>query len=218
MKQFTISSDPEPYPTNWPPETYVAYQQEVKREQLDGLRQLIEKKDVGETQMDKYLQDNPEIVVCLLGQFYNGHHASWIVPQQAIRSPQPEVIPGLKPDFILGGKSSDGFLWYVIELKAPKHALFSKKDNNLRLSSDANRGLIQLLEYIDYCSHAQAYLRDSLGLTNFREPKGILLIGNESEFEDDNRRQDLKADWNRNCPDLPIHTYDALIRAVEQKV
>jgi len=55
MKKFTISSDPDPYPKNWPPEAYVAYQQDVKRHQLDGLMQLLEHGD-SETQIDEYLK------------------------------------------------------------------------------------------------------------------------------------------------------------------
>lgn len=157
-------------------------------------------------------------MACLLVQFCDGHHASWIVPQQVIRPPQPEVIPGLKPDYILGGKSSDGFMWYVVELKAHNDNIFSVTNGNISLSSSANRGIIQLLEYIDYCAETQGYLRDTLHLTRFREPTGILLIGNEAEIEKDNRKQQLKAAWNKNSAKLQIRTYDALVRAVEQRV
>jgi hypothetical protein len=92
--------------------------------------------------------------------------------------------------------------------------IFAETDYKLRFSSASNRGIIQLLEYIDYCSSIQSYLRNSLNLTKFWEPKGILIIGTESDFTVSGSRERLKAAWERMAGDrLQIRTYNALVRS-----
>jgi hypothetical protein len=130
----------------------------------------------------------------------------------------PSVAPRdsrLKPDYIVGGKGSRGYSWFVVELKSPKDKLFTRGSAGaISLSSVANQGICQLLRYIDYCSSAQSYLRDSLRLKEFREPKGFLIIGRESELSDDRDVQELSSALNRmtvGC--VEIRTFDALVRS-----
>ena len=79
--------------------------------------------------------------------------------------------------------------------------------------------MFQLLEYIDYCSETQAYLRETLNLTNFREPQGILMIGRASEVEQNSKKQRMKAAWNKITADrVELRTYDALISVIETEV
>jgi len=42
-----------------------------------------------------------------------------------------------------------------------------------------NKGVNQLVEYIDYCSKYQGKLRDEFKFKDFREPNGILILGTE---------------------------------------
>jgi len=196
-----------------PPEEYLVPQRSVSEAEVRTLSDLVER-GVSETEIDRFLRASPPLLVSALALINTGHHGSWVVPQQVIRPPQGSVQSGLKPDFIVGGKSSDGFAWFVVELKGPGDAIFSEASSRLLLSRPANMGVIQLLEYIDYCSQAQAYLRDTLHLIDFREPRGLLLIGRETELAGDRRRQALKAAWNRVAGDrLQIRTYSALVRA-----
>ncbi len=60
-----------------------------------------------------------------------------------------------------------------------------------------NKGVCQLLGDIDFCNENQDYLRHSFGLTNFREPNGILIAGRESEFNNDSDKKKMKGAWNR---------------------
>ena len=124
---------------------------------------------------------------------------------------------GLKPDYLFGGKNSDGFFWCVAELKGPQDRIFRRASDDRKtvaFSAVANEGICQLLQYMDYCTSTQSYFRDHFGLNNFRDPRGILVIGREAELESDFQLQELKAAWNRISGDkLMIRTYDALLRS-----
>ncbi len=54
-----------------------------------------------------------------------------------------------------------------------------------------------MLECIDHCTSIQAHLRDSFGLTSFREPRGLLIIGRAAELEQDPIKGRLREQWNR---------------------
>lgn len=141
-----------------------------------------------------------------------GHHGFWVIPKLAIKSRAHNSSPGLIPDYLIGGKSSDGFTWHVIELKGANERIFNKRNNKLALSNIANEGFCQLTNYIDFCSKTQTNLRENFQLTDFREPKGTLIIGRSKELEDDKQKQGLKSAINRYGSYIKIRTYDSLIR------
>jgi len=202
----------EDYPSEWPPKQYFVNWRQVSELQTQALNKLV-KDGASETRVDTFLRKNRDLLAACLNFTRFGHHGSWVIPQQAIR-PSTAVEIGLKPDYIVGGASSDGYSWYVIELKGVTDSIFAEKKGKLYFSSTANRGVFQLLEYIDYCASIQMYLRDVLGLTDFREPKGILIIGNEEELVNNDSRQRLKSAWSRIAGDrIQIRTYDALLRS-----
>ena len=125
---------------------------------------------------------------------------------------------GLIPDFIVGGKNSDGFQWWVIEIKSANQNLLRKnKNDEIYFTSEGNKGVSQLIEYIDYCRMYQSYLREIFKLKDFREPSGFLLIGTEHEFENDEIKQSFKSAWNRlTKPNLEIRTYNSMTRKLKQ--
>jgi hypothetical protein len=205
----------ENYPNGWPPKKYYVGQNKVTRKQFEEFKALIHKES-GETEIDKFLKENLEVFSIALDFFKTGHHGAWIIPQQDIK-PQTSD-PGLKPDYIIGGKSSDGFGWWVLDLKGANEKIFSEKENRICFSNKTNMGIFQVLEYINYCAKMQSYMREVLSLNGFREPKGLLIIGRESEMEENNRKQELKAAWNRLSDKLQVRTYDAFLRAVEEQV
>lgn len=204
----------ENYPKDWPPEEYFVHESMVSKRQIKKLTEFIESKR-GETEIDDFIKKNPVVLTMVLDFLSTGHHGAWVIPKKIIRSKVSVNIPGLIPDFIVGGRSSSGFAWVVVELKGIKDNLFTVKKNNLSFNSIANRGICQLLEYIDFCGKAQSHIRDILKLTDFREPKGFLIIGTEDEF-DNERKKDLKAAWNRNVEKLYIRSYSALLRSGER--
>jgi hypothetical protein len=141
---------------------------------------------------------------------------SWIFPKEQIR-PSSGSVGGLIPDYLMAGASSNGVEWFVLELKGADKRAFTKARKRVSLSADANQGVCQLLNYIDLCSRDQAFLRDGLELTGFREPQGILLIGTNDET-DDHQVRAFKGAWNRINSKVQIRSYSALLRDVEGKL
>jgi hypothetical protein len=172
---------------------------------------------VTETDVDNFLRDNPALIGQCLNFTNFGHHGMWVIPQKLIDPGASPKRKGLKPDYIFGGKSSDGFFWCVAELKGPQDKLFKRATDDrktISFSAVANEGICQLLQYIDYCSAAQSYFRDHFSLSDFREPRGFLIIGREEELEGDAQLQELKAAWNRISGNrIILRTYDALLRS-----
>jgi Shedu protein SduA, C-terminal len=213
-----INASEMPYPNDWPPEKYHAYHMDITVEQGEEFERLIEER-VDETTIDRFLQKNKNVLVHCLRSFKTGHHGAWVIPQQQIRPPMEPLHKGLIPDYIIGGKSSDGFEWFVLELKGISPKLFAKSGKKLYLSSVLNMAICQTMEYIDYCASHQAYLRETFKLKNFREPKGLILIGREDELKLDQRRKTLKAAWNRYLGNkIEIRTYDSMLWHVREVI
>lgn len=219
MIQFqpaTASSILDEYPEDWPPRDFFVSQHRVTENQYRDLKALIENRG-SESDVEAFLAANPSALALVLGFFHTGHHASWIIPKQTIRAHLGNNTPGLIPDYLVAGASSDGLTWCVLELKGPDAEIFSRSGSPKAFSSEANRGILQLLEYIDVCAENQAYLRDQAGLRGLREPRGLLMIGTDQELADIRNRR-LKAAWNRLSSQLQIRTYSALLQELELKL
>lgn len=200
------------YPDHFPPKEFWV-ETKVIGEGLPAFTELVESES-GETAIDEYLKKHRGLLAKFMNFTQFGHHGTWVIPQQQVRPPLTSSQRGLKPDYIVGGKGSDGFRWFVVELKGADQKIFTERNGNVVFSNAANDGICQLLNYVDYCSSAQSYLRDSLRLNDFREPEGCLIVGRESELEADSRKKDMKAAWNRiNGGRLQLRTYDAFIRS-----
>jgi len=185
--------------------------------QLRELKRLIDEK-ASETEVHRFIDSNRELFLFALHGYKTGHHGSIVLSKQNIRPHlKTDSSKGLIPDFLVAGDSSNGYEWWVIELKGIDELVFTKdKDSHAYFSSTMNKGIFQLLEYIDFCSENQTYLRDTLQLPNFREPNGLIIIGTKDEF-DDRRLQKLKASWNRLLPKrLEIRTYNWLLQQFEE--
>jgi len=203
---------------NLPPYGNFVEQNAVTIAQVEQYDRLIAERS-GETVLDHYIRDNKELLVNALDFVSTGHQGSWVFPQQQIKTALRGEGTGLIPDYLLCGKSSDGLAWWVVEFKGADEPLFTTgKDGRVSFSATANKGILQLLEYIDFCNEHQSTLRDQLKLTDFREPRGMLVIGHEEELESDERLRKLKAAWNRLVGGrLEIRTHDALVRAARHK-
>lgn len=185
----------------------------LTRKQVDEFKNLVDR-SASETTIHNYLIENPEILTAALHKFGTGNHAAIVIPKQELRPRlKLEGDKGLIPDFLIGGKNSDGWNWWIVELKGPAQTIFSQSDAETYFSTEINKGICQLLEYIDYASEQQAALRDAFKLEGIREPNGLILAGREAEIMADQRKQKLKAAWNRREQGrLEIRTYDFIIR------
>jgi len=205
-----------PYPSDWPPQDYYVEEPTVAAAVKLAFSTLLDT-GASETDADKFLRDNPALIGQCLNFTNFGHHGMWVIPQKLIDPGASPKQRGLKPDYLFGGKNSDGFSWCVAELKGPEDKLFRRGSDgrkSVSFSAVANEGICQLLQYIDYCTSAQSYFRDHFGLNDFREPRGFLILGREAELENDNQLQELKAAWNRlSGGRIMLRTYDALLRS-----
>jgi hypothetical protein len=171
-----------------------------------------------EREIDAFIRAAPAILAVAMGFMHTGHHGTWVLSQQAIRPAIKGVSPGLIPDFLVGARSSDGFEWWVIELKSPAASIIAYHQRQPALSSTTNRGLCQLLTYIDFCAEYQETLRSQFRLVGLREPCGMLFVGKEAEVDGDDAKRGLKAAWNRVMGErLQIRTYSSLLRACRNR-
>lgn len=216
MKLTELAETPleQRYPKDWPPFEYYVDESSIQAAVVDGLRDLVAG-NAGERQIDAYISKHPVLLTALLDFKNTGHHAAWVVPKKAIRSKVSSDVPGLIPDFLVGGKNSFGITWYVVELKGAEHNLFTKSGGSLYLSNTANRGVCQVLEYMHFCNSSQSYLRDALKLFGFVSAEAFVFIGRESETESQ-REMDLKSALNNINAHLKIRSYDALLRCCEK--
>lgn len=204
----------ERYPSEWPPVEYFVHESRLDSSVVEGFRSLVENCE-GESKIDAYLTRHPVLLTSVLDLNQTGHHAAWVVPKRAIRSHVSSEMPGLIPDFLVGGKNSFGITWYVVELKGAQHKLFSESTGSVYLSSTANKGICQVLEYMHFCNSAQAMLRDIFKLNGFVSAEGFLFIGRETETEVI-RKKDIKSALNNISKNLRIRSYDALLRSCDR--
>jgi hypothetical protein len=206
------------YPKGWPPqELYVPYSS-VTRAQLEQFEVLLDKSS-SDTDLDKFLRDNPSVLVNSLKVLKNGYDGAWVISRQLIRESTDTTQNGLIPDFIVGGCNPCCFGWFVLEFKGADQEMLSESDSYLSLSSTVNTAVGQVIEYIDYCYSARSFLRESLRLTEFRGAKGLVFVGRESEFSRDPRREKFRSAWNRLMGHVvEITTYDAILKYVRSEV
>jgi hypothetical protein len=200
------------------PEELFVFYSSVTRKQLEQFEFLLDKNS-SETELDKFLRDNPSVLVNSLRTLKTGYDGAWVISQQLIRSSTSAIENGLIPDFIVGGCNTCCFSWFVLELKGADQQILTESNNYLYFSSTLNMAIGQVVEYIDYCESAQSFLRGSIGLTDFIRPKGLIVVGRESEFSDDPRREKFKSSWNRLMGHrIEITTYDEVLRYVRSEV
>jgi hypothetical protein len=206
------------YPKGWPPEELFVSYSSVTRMQLEQFEFLLDKSS-SETELDKFVRDNPSVLVNSLRVLKTGYDGAWVIPQQVIRSSMGSIQNGFIPDSIVGGCNPCCFSWFVLEFKGADQQMLSESNNYLCFSSTVNRAIGKVVEYIDYCASAQSFLRESLCLTDFIGAKGLIFVGRESEFSGDPRREKFRSAWNRLMGHrIEIMTYDAILKYVRSEV
>jgi hypothetical protein len=202
-------------PGDYPPADYKIEPYKFTAREIRKLISLIRKNSC-ETDIDKHLRSNLSLLAFASKFFHSGHHGTWVIPQATIKPSGFSNGPGKIPDYLFAGDSSDGVTWWVVELKSPRHRLFTEnKDASVRQSAALIDGTNQLRSYIEFCERNQGYIRDVLGLRSFTSPYGILIIGRESELHANREKQRLKSLFNKDSRVIQIRTYDAFIRHME---
>lgn len=201
------------FPADYPSEEYFTHGNFVTGAEKQGLRQLIQQ-GASERTVDAYLTQHTALWDIFFP--HTGNHGIWVIPKQQLKTKIGHSSRGLIPDYLIGTKNSEGFQYWVVELKGiVESLLITNHANEVYFSPEANKGICQLIEYVDYCSKYQSKLRDEFKLKDFREPNGILVIGTEQEFEGNPIKQEFKAAWNRLSPKLEIRTYHSILRRLD---
>ena len=203
------------WPVEWPDKNYFVNPHNVTKKQYIAFKDLIAK-EPSETEIESFLKNNEELLALITFIFSTGHHASFLFPKQHLRVASNSV-GGKIPDYVVAGANSDGVSWFVVELKGANEKVFINNSKRVHLSSVANKGVCQLIEYIDISTRSQSYLRDEIKLKGYREPKGVLLIGTGAESDNEQIRE-FKGAWNRMNDHIQIYSYNRLLRTIEYKV
>jgi hypothetical protein len=206
-----------PYPKSWTPEEFKTHEHRADLKELEELVDLINKNS-GETTIDKFITKHPALLTLLMTDYSTGHHHAWVIPKKVIKTKIFPKDKGQIPDFLMAGKNSDGITWFVVELKGADSKIFSETKGRRYFSSQMNQGINQLMDYLNICDEDQSHLRDRHKLEGFKNPKGILVIGREKEFEDDEAKQKLKKSWNDSLNRINIRTFDWFKRSLEARI
>ncbi|KJH71686.1 hypothetical protein UH38_11575 [Aliterella atlantica CENA595] len=200
---------------DFPPEEYRVDPHNVTGDDIEKLITLI-RKNAGETEIDLLLKNRLPLLSLTSSFFSTGHHRSWIIPQARIKPSGFTNGPGLRPDYLFAGENSDGVTWWVVDLKSPKDTLYKENGDGRIVETDKLRNAIsQVDDYITYCTKHQGSIRNTLELTSFSSPYGIIIMGREAELKRDLRKQERKAQFNRRTHTIQIRTFDAFVREVE---
>jgi hypothetical protein len=111
-------------PGDYPPADYKIEPYKFTAREIRKLISLIRKNSC-ETDIDKHLRSNLSLLAFASKFFHSGHHGTWVIPQATIKPPSFSNGPGKIPDYLFAGDNSDGVTWWVVELKSPRHRLFT---------------------------------------------------------------------------------------------
>lgn len=168
-------------------------------------------KSGGETDAHRILAENPIIFEPILERV--GHHAMWFKNKPEIRPTLTNGKPGQIPDCLIAGKGSGGIEWFIVELKSPQDRLFHRDGY---FSTVANKGLNQLARYLSYANEKQGSIRDALEIREFSNPKGIFVIGNQSETEANDQLAKMKSFWASCLQNIQLVSYSRLVSAATE--
>lgn len=184
----------------------------ITRKQYDKFLNLVNL-NVPENEIHKFITDNTTLLEFIMPN--TGHHGTYYANKPQIQPPLANGKKGKIPDFLIAGKNSDGLQWFFVELKTPSAKLFNEAGD--MLSTDANKGICQLLRYLHYANEKQGFIRDALEIPDFRSPKGLIVIGKEDEFYD-NSKNDLKFYLNSVLKNVEIISYSRILREYEARL
>ncbi|MCC6837233.1 MAG: DUF4263 domain-containing protein [Bacteroidia bacterium] len=194
----------------FPPEEYKTNPNYAKAKHIKELIRLIDLKSP-EAVIDSYLSEHKELLTFVMARYNTGHHNSWVIPKRVIKTKFRIEEKGLIPDYILGGQSTSGKEWFIVELKGADAKWFVERQGEIYFSDTINKGIHQLIEYLYHCDKYQSKFRDEYRLTDFHAPKAILIAGHRSEFDNNERKKAVKKTWEKLLGNrLEIITYNRL--------
>lgn len=201
-----------------PPSEYKTHPNWAKQKNIKELIKLIEKNS-SETIIDNYISSHPELLSFIISYYSTGHHHTWVIPKKVIKTKISPNDKGLVPDYIIGGQSTSGKEWFILELKGADTKWFIEKQGSIYFTNTINKGIHQLIEYLDHCDTYQSKFRDEHKLLDFKQPKAILIAGRRSEFLSNSRKQAIKKTWGLLLGNrLEIITFDRFVDGLKSRL
>jgi hypothetical protein len=170
-------------------------------EVLADFEQLLNSKNVRETDLHTFFEEHPEFLFALDERFCEVRSHVGLFDRVRTR---------LVPDFVARLDGVDP--WTVIELKRPGHRIFSGHADVAKAAAPVARAISQLLEYRDAIETRQnrANLAKAYGLGPYA-PALMVVVGRG--------HSDRKLKWHsdvRGIPDADIVTYDFLFERARE--
>ena len=171
-------------------------------EEVEEFEWLINKPDVSELEIQKFLERNPKF---LLGVEYKNLHAQLTLHRL------DEI--DLRPDFFLEKITSN--FCDIVDLKLPNERLIIRKKNRVHFSAKLTEAMAQLREYRDYFDDEvnRERFEKAFRLRAFR-PRISVIIGRRKDYYNELERIKLEDDLAH----LKIVTYDDLLDQAKRRL
>lgn len=143
----------------------------------------------------------------LLSPLVPHHNGLYVIPQKRLGA---EFVP----DFVVGGYTSAGMKWVLVELESPAVELYLKNKKKNEPGKELRKGISQIEEWREWLKPNLDYARrtrkeNGLGLPGIRDDiQGVVIIGRGEPTDDvDSFRQRI-----RNERDIEVITYNWIDR------
>ncbi len=142
-----------------------------------------------------------------------GHHGIWLFPKQQIALHQPNGSPGKIPDFLAVAANSDGYTWWIIELKRADVQFANVKAD--AFSPTANKALVQCTSYLNQFDRYVDTVRSMTGVKEIVRPKSVLLLIGDSRHETPGQTS-MRGNVNESLSNrLQVVSYDRIRRHLQ---
>ena len=146
----------------------------------------------------------------LLGALMLGTHGTFVVPQKNLGG---EYVP----DFLVGGVTSLGFRWLLVELESPSAPMRIKDGQG---SQQLRKGINQIKDWRNWITENLSTARKprtshGLGLPGIKpNSDGLVLISRDDHQSRSNAMRNTH-DWESH---IQVHSYDWLLRTVANRL
>lgn len=169
--------------------------------------------DGSEEVMQRCLTRNPYIIQYALR--HSGHHGTWVFPKQMIKTTSANRSHGMIPDYLVAGKSSLGYRWFIVELKRPDHQFANARGD--AFSGEGGKAVAQCQSYLTHFQNYIDIVRSNVGIADLIQPQGSVLIMGRSSMETEIQCR-FRANFVATSPKIDVVSYDRLLEGLRWDV
>lgn len=172
----------------------VAVDKQVANDPTKLLEQLINNQNTSEADLSAFFQSHPNLLAQTLGS--NGE----VYPQVRLGA---DYIA----DFLVEPQPNEA--WIIVELRSPKHRLFTKHGSHVTLSNAAIQSIAQIRDFARFFSDPvrRGEFATKYGMDVFK-PRLVLFMGRDHSHLSHNEIIELKSYF----PEIEIFTYQDIFR------